>query len=85
MKRGPVILLTLVALALTLPGCAAEGPVPGAASIGPPTPGEALPPFGRTSPRIRPPSAERPPWLPQLPPDMPRYRLPDDGHRDRLV
>jgi hypothetical protein len=33
---------------------------------------------------LRPPSAERPPWLPSLPPDVPRFRVPDDGFRDNL-
>src|SRR4051812_29463770 len=33
---------------------------------------------------LRPPSAERPPWLPSLPPDLPRFRVPDDGFRDNL-
>lgn len=82
MTRSFAILATLTALTLTLPGCAGGEAVPGAASIGPP---ELLPPFGRTTPRIRPPSSERPSWLPVLPPDIPRHRLPDDGHRDRLV
>ncbi|MBK1658677.1 hypothetical protein [Paracraurococcus ruber] len=85
MTRGLVLLAALVAPLLTLPGCAMEPMAPGAASIGPPSPGDLLPPFGRITPRIRPPSSQRPAWLPELPPDMPRYRLPDDGHRDRLV
>ncbi|MDO9707302.1 hypothetical protein [Paracraurococcus lichenis] len=82
MTRGPAILAALAALSLALPGCTAgPEPYPGAASIGPP---DMLPPFGRTTPRVREPSPERPPWLPVLPPDLPKYRVPDDGHRDNL-
>jgi hypothetical protein len=35
-------------------------------------------------PRSRPPSDERPPWLPTLPAEIERIRLPDDGFRDSL-
>src|SRR5690349_13259980 len=35
-------------------------------------------------PSLRPPSAERPPWLPTLLPNIPRFRVPDDGFRDNL-
>ena len=31
------------------------------------------------------PSAERPSWLPGLPADMPRFRVPDDEFLDDLV
>jgi hypothetical protein len=34
---------------------------------------------------LPPPSAERPSWLPRLPSDIPRFRVPDDGFLDDLV
>ena len=34
---------------------------------------------------LPPPSAERPSWLPRLPSDIPRFRMPDDGFLDDLV
>jgi hypothetical protein len=34
---------------------------------------------------LPPPSAERPSWLPHLPSDIPRFRVPDDGFLDDLV
>ena len=73
-------LLALMAL-LPLAGCGEGGLVPGGASAGP---HDMLPPLGRTSPRLREPSSERPPWLPATPTPVERYRVPDDGHRDNL-
>jgi hypothetical protein len=81
MTRGIAILTALMALLPFLAACSGAGPLPAAASAGP---GDSLPPFGRTSPRLREPSTERPPWLPVLPSDMERIRVPDDGHRDSL-
>jgi len=41
-----------------------------------------LPVFSWTPlPRMRPPSTERPAWLPSLPADLPRFPVPSDGFR----
>jgi hypothetical protein len=40
--------------------------------------------FGTTPPSLRRPPAERPIWLPDLPPNIPRFRVPDDGFHDNL-
>jgi len=43
-----------------------------------------LPEIGIPRLSLPPPSAERPSWLPHLPSDMPRFRVPDDGFQDNL-
>ena len=43
-----------------------------------------LPEVGIPSLSLPPPSAERPSWLPHLPSDIPRIRVPDDGFLDNL-
>ena len=40
-----------------------------------------LPSFGWAPPRMQAPSAERPPWLPSLPADLPRFPAPSGGFR----
>jgi hypothetical protein len=82
MTRGFAILAALAALLPLLTACAEPHRAPGGFGAGP---GALLPPLGRTIPRLREPSSERPPWLPDLPPNLPRYRVPDDGHRDNLA
>jgi hypothetical protein len=82
MTRGITTLAALLALIPLLGACSAAGPGPAGTTAGPE---DTLPPFGRTAPRAREPSSERPPWLPALPPNLPRYRVPDDGHRDNLA
>ena len=73
--RRPVALALGAALCL-LGGCAVQEPT-AASNSG------QIPNFGWPPPRMRPPSAERPAWLPTLPPNLPRYPL-QDSWRDTL-
>src|SRR3954453_18820483 len=74
--RGAGVVVLLAAL-LALGACQALQPM-GASASG------HLPDDETPRRVLRPPSAERPPWLPSLPPDMQRFRVPDDGFRDNL-
>ncbi len=66
-----------LALLAALPALAAcTVPEPSAAGVL-----DNLPSFGRAPPRMRAPSAERPPWLPALPADRPRVPSPSDAFR----
>jgi hypothetical protein len=78
--RGPrcgVGSAVLLGAVLLLGACRAFRPAGDSAS-------DRLPEAGMPPRSLRPPSAERPPWLPSLPPDIPRFRVPDDGFRDHL-
>jgi hypothetical protein len=72
----PLLLAAVLVAALVLPGCGAtmQGSTAGGAEFLP----EDLP-----RPRARRPSTERPPWLPVLPPNIPRIRT-DEGLRANL-
>ena len=71
---GAVILLAAL---LPLGACQALQPIDTSASG--PLPDDRMP--RRV---LRPPSAERPSWLPSLPVGVPRFWVPDDGFRDNL-
>lgn len=66
--------LTLLAAFPVLAACA--GAEPSTASTS-----DRLPSFGWPPPRMRPPSTERPAWLPVLPADLQRFRAPEHGFR----
>jgi hypothetical protein len=70
----PVVALALLAALSPLAACAAFEPSTAGTSGG-------LPGFGWGLRRMRAPSAERPPWLPLLPTDLPRFPTPSDGFR----
>lgn len=72
----PLVLVVLLLPALVLAGCGAtmQGSTAGGIEFLP----EDLP-----RPRARRPSSERPPWLPVLPPNIPRIRT-DEGLRAHL-
>jgi hypothetical protein len=67
----------LLAVLLVLAACATPEPTAASAS-------DHLPAFGWPPSRMRPPSAERPVWLPSLPADLQRVPVPDDGFHDHL-
>lgn len=74
-RAGPrLLLLAPLLVALTLAGCGTATTAGGGVEFVP----EDLP-----RPRTRRPSSERPPWLPVLPPDIPRIRT-DEGLRANL-
>lgn len=75
--RHSVAAVALLAALLPLGACHAPRPTDASAS------GRPLD-LRRPGPSLWPPSAERPPWLPLLLPDIPRFRVPDDGFRDNL-
>ena len=66
--------LALLAALPVLSACAT--PLPSTANTF-----DSLPTFGWAPPRMRPPSTERPAWLPSLPLDPPRFPAPDHGFR----